>query len=677
MIAGLKTAVWKLLGKDPDAVIVTFLSADDALAEQMYAEVRSLIPERRHFTVAVRPGSTWQIYRQLRKQFRGYRIGLAPVLFTADPQYRSLRRAAFLFAPGKILAFNERLERHHLKASTPIASLLFWRGVPLDRIFLRPWKWKRDRSTYPKDARILDGRPLSMARNRIALLTPYFPYPLSHGGAVRIFNLIREMADDFDVYLFAFAERETPEDLAPLLGICAKVILVPKPRYREPRWSSLRPPEVAEFAAPLMHELLDRITREDRIEARQVEYTYLAPYGGAVLVEHDVTFDLFAQVYQRDRRWISWWNFYRWRRFELAAVKQFKRVVVMAEKDRQLLGVPQARVVPNGVDLARYQPEPEIDASELLFIGSFRHFPNIVAYRFFVDEVLPLLANVRLTVVAGPEPWLHWREHTGSLAPKPDHRIRLLEFVRDVRPLYLETNVVVVPTLVSAGTNVKVLEALAMDRAVVATTSGCWGLGLTHAGNIWIADTPADIAKGIALLLADPVLRRGLAHAGRDHAVNHFDWRSIGETQRALLRELVASPVTIRPATAQDLPRIDQIQKAAPEASQWEAADYLNYRCSIAVVNGDVAAFLVVRDTAPGEREILNVAVALKYRQQGIGRRLLEAEIRRGGEWFLEVRESNLAALNLYKKMGFLVAGKRSNYYQEPSESAIVMRFLS
>src|SRR5262249_8057907 len=149
--------------------------------------------------------SAYQIYKQLRRRFRENRVGLAPVLFTGEPQYRPLRRAAFCLAPTKILAYNQRLERHHLRLRTAVASWLFLRGVPLDRIFLRPkWlaPWKKDRSVYPASVQELEGRPLSARRRRIAVVSPYFPYPLSHGGAVRIFHLLREIAEEFDIFLF-------------------------------------------------------------------------------------------------------------------------------------------------------------------------------------------------------------------------------------------------------------------------------------------------------------------------------------------------------------------------------------------------------------------------------------------------------------------------------------------
>ena len=124
-----------LRGKDPEAAIVSFRTGEPRLADAMCEEIRRLEPARRHIEISPEERITG---RNPGKKLRAYRIGLAPVLFTADRGFRKLRRLAFMLAPRKILAYNERLERHHLQLSTPIASWLFLRGVPLDRIFLRP-----------------------------------------------------------------------------------------------------------------------------------------------------------------------------------------------------------------------------------------------------------------------------------------------------------------------------------------------------------------------------------------------------------------------------------------------------------------------------------------------------------------------------------------------------------
>jgi [ribosomal protein S18]-alanine N-acetyltransferase len=130
----------------------------------------------------------------------------------------------------------------------------------------------------------------------------------------------------------------------------------------------------------------------------------------------------------------------------------------------------------------------------------------------------------------------------------------------------------------------------------------------------------------------------------------------------------------IRAATPDDLPAIAIIQGQ----STWEPADYLKYNCMVAVIDNRVAGFLASRETTTGEREILNLVVDSGCRRQGIARALLQHELESfRGTWFLEVRESNTAAIGLYRTLGFQPAGRRQEYYLEPPEAAIVMRFFS
>jgi ribosomal-protein-alanine acetyltransferase len=686
----IRDTLFRLLGKDPEAVVVSFATGPEDRVRAMADEVRALIPGRRHFLVstgpappvegmepvALRPAGVFGLLRQLRKALGRYRIGMAPLLLGFE-EHAALRRAAMLYAPLKILAYNRRLERHHLRLGCPVASALFARGVPLDRIYLRPpgLEWTTgDRGSIPDDAVMLEGRAARGGRRRIGVLSPFSPYPLSHGGAVRLWNLLREMAKEFDVYLFFFREQETAAGLRPLLEFVTAIGMVTKPRYRRPRWASLAPPEVLEYESPPMRRLLDRAIRERGIELMQIEYTQLGNYAGNILVEHDVTFDLYAQIRERTPSLAAWWDWKRWLMFETKAVERYRRVVTMSPKDAGMLGIGHVRVIPNGVDLDRYQPQPEAAGHRLLFVGSFRHFPNVTAFRFFLEQVWPLVKeadpDVTVEVVAGPDPGLHWE---GPLPADP--RFQIHGFVADVRPLYDRANVVLTPTLVSAGTNVKVLEAMAMERAIVSTSSGVGGIAVEHGTHVWIADTPRDFADGIIRLIHSSSLRRRLAEAGRRLVAEHYGWVRLGEMQRALIREALPGDIIVRRGTSADLAGVRQIQAQSLPTSRWDPEHYLRHEFYVGVYHGEMAGFIVARRTAPDEREILNIAVQQNFRGNGVGekllRRLIDSE---AGEVFLEVRESNHIARRLYERTGFRNVGTRPDYYDDPPETAVIMR---
>ena len=295
-------------------------------------------------------------------------------------------------------------------------------------------------------------------------------------------------------------------------------------------------PEAVEYYTPELDAGLRAVMRRDGIRLLQAEYTLAARYRPDVLVEHDVTFDLFGQIHAATPSLSSWWNLARWRRFEQRALRQSRAVVVMSDKDAALVGERNCCVIGNGVDLERFAPQPEpAGTRELLFIGSFRHFPNVRAYRFFVEEVWPRLRGLeglRLTVVAGPDRELYWQQQP------PDERIRLLGFTADVAPLYVNANLVLIPTLVSAGTNLKALEAMAMQRAIVSTPSGVAGLGLEPGRSVEVADSAQAFADAILELLADPERRRALAAEAHRIAVERFGWPALAERQTRLWRSL-------------------------------------------------------------------------------------------------------------------------------------------
>jgi ribosomal-protein-alanine acetyltransferase len=135
---------------------------------------------------------------------------------------------------------------------------------------------------------------------------------------------------------------------------------------------------------------------------------------------------------------------------------------------------------------------------------------------------------------------------------------------------------------------------------------------------------------------------------------------------------------SIRRGLEADLPAIARIQAASPEASHWDPGGYLAYDLWVAVEGDRIAGFLVSRPLGQGEGELLNLAVEPEFRRRGAGKALVKAFLEGfPGGVYLEVRESNSAALNLYKCLGFQEVTRRQGYYESPPEAAIVMKFHS
>jgi len=134
----------------------------------------------------------------------------------------------------------------------------------------------------------------------------------------------------------------------------------------------------------------------------------------------------------------------------------------------------------------------------------------------------------------------------------------------------------------------------------------------------------------------------------------------------------------VRKGAAGDLEAVAAMQAASPEASQWNPADYLEHDFRVCVEDNQVVAFLVTRNVAHDESEILNLIVSPEFRRKHFARAMLGAFLdTRKGSVYLEVRATNLAARNLYMSMGFKEVNVRLNYYHDPPEAAIVMKFHS
>jgi glycosyltransferase involved in cell wall biosynthesis len=380
----------------------------------------------------------------------------------------------------------------------------------------------------------------------VLVASAYVPFPLSHGGAVRIHNLTARAAADWDQILVAFSETDAPP-AAELLERFVEVVLVRRTgTHAAP--STGRPEVVEQFASASFRAALRETVRKWRPAIAQLEFTQMAQYAAdcaparPILVEHDITFDLYQQLRQTSDDWDLRHQLKLWRRFETAAWREMACVVTMSEKDCALVTGTRAAVLPNGVDLGRFRvalqaPEPR----RLLFVGSFSHLPNLMAVGFFLDQVWPRLRDARLHIIAGARHEYFLDYHSSQVKVRLDQAgVDVEGFVADVRSAYERAAIVVAPLVVSAGTNLKILEAMACGRPVVATPAGVNGIELVPGEDFMLVHTAAEMAAAIKGLLASPEECHRLAVAGRRRVEDRYGWDEIARRQTELYREVMA-----------------------------------------------------------------------------------------------------------------------------------------
>lgn len=368
----------------------------------------------------------------------------------------------------------------------------------------------------------------------VVVASCYAPFPLSHGGAVRMYNLMRRAARDYDQALVYFADTPaTPPD--ELLDICAEVVVVKRHgTHLYPRLDL--PDAVQEFASESFRGAIDLTVERWRPFALQLEFTQLAQYRRkdvpSILVEHDVTIDLYEQLAARAEggtRWELERQLGLWRAFEEREWLECDSVVAMSERDAARIG-SRGFVLPNGVDTERYRPSTDPpERGRILFIGSFAHLPNLLAVKWFVERVLPGIPGAKLHVIAGARPEYYldfYRDRASVNLDRPD--IELEAFVADVRPAYRRAQVVVAPLLASAGTNIKVLEAMAMGKTIVSTAAGIHGLDVMDGVLV------ANDADAFAAAMRSAIEGRDLGLEARRVVEDRYDWGAIAERQREL-----------------------------------------------------------------------------------------------------------------------------------------------
>ncbi|HEV7126425.1 MAG TPA: glycosyltransferase [Ktedonobacterales bacterium] len=272
------------------------------------------------------------------------------------------------------------------------------------------------------------------------------------------------------------------------------------------------------------------------------------PHGPCVVIdEHNLEYELMgrsaAQAKTTLRRLHYTLESAALKRVELGLLARADLVSVTSERERLRLleALPDASVVvtPNGVDCEAFAPDPERRETRgrVVFTGSMDYHPNEQAAHYFADAIWPR--------VRAEEPEATWYL-VGARPPASFSRLAALPGVTvtgsvpETQPYLAEAAVAVAPLLVGGGTRLKILEALAMGKAVVTTSLGCEGLDVTPGEHLLVADAPGPFADAVVSLLRDDGERARLGAAGRALVERGYSWNQSGRAFTGAIDRLAA-----------------------------------------------------------------------------------------------------------------------------------------
>lgn len=225
------------------------------------------------------------------------------------------------------------------------------------------------------------------------------------------------------------------------------------------------------------------------------------------------------------------------RQIEKKLIRKTPHVVFISPRDREaILGSgDRSTIIPIGVDLEFWQRRAAHPKNNcLVFTGVMNYAPNEDSAKYLIQSILPQIRqsvpNLDVLIVGrDPAPSLQ------NLAKKHTD-VTVTGFVDDVRDYLEKASVFVAPLRYGSGVQNKVLEAMAMQVPVVATSVAADGLRVDGVNEppVYVADSEKKFAERVIVLLQSESERRRLANEGREYVEQHFVWSRSAEKLEAL-----------------------------------------------------------------------------------------------------------------------------------------------
>lgn len=380
----------------------------------------------------------------------------------------------------------------------------------------------------------------------LLILTYDLPYPPDSGGKIRAYNLIKYLSTNYQIYLLSFIRRPSQnEHIKELRKYCRRVTTIPRGKV----WTvqnlfktlfSSRPLAINAYESKEMREALRTLIKKIKFDLVLLESFYTSGYLSEFDKEKVIlgTENIEYLVYQRyinnfklsPLRPLMSVDVLKMRKFEQDCWAKASGILAVSETDAKTIRTKTPSpicVVPNGVDvdfLESIKPVPHHE-KRALFVGNWTYIQNIDAGSFLVKEIWPLLKKK----IPNLSLWLVGRNPPEGLTKLTDSKIKFISDADDIREIYSQVDVSLVPIRAASGTRLKALESFAAKIPVVSTRVGVEGLAVKDGQEVLFAENPPEFVEAIKKILRGRKLRQSLISNSFELVKKNYDWPNIVE----------------------------------------------------------------------------------------------------------------------------------------------------
>lgn len=369
----------------------------------------------------------------------------------------------------------------------------------------------------------------------ILYLTNWYPDPPENGASIRSRALIDALSRDHRVALVSFRTEATPSTTAWAQRL-QRVETYPQPSFRPGSgrsrlgYLSPRPRQFVDTYSPEFNELVRRVALDERPDVVVGWGLHMAPYATSLGIPYVYEMAEFLRPNEGTttaspmhllRSRLAWWKH---RSYARRFLRQCDGCTVATEQEGEIVreiepNIREVTLVPNGTHIPQRTFDSSRHAARIVYPGSISFRPNRDAVEWFASEILPLvrreIPDARLTVTGR-------NDGTSDLAG-----VHFTGFVDDIEQFVGESALCAVPLRQGSGTRLKILEALAVRTAVVATSKGVEGLQLEAGTEVTVADDASTFARAIVHLMREVEERAELATAGHNAVAERYAWETI------------------------------------------------------------------------------------------------------------------------------------------------------